>query len=565
MKINQNNKFLITLSSKSFKDKEEAKAAVSIIERRKLRKEKLLDIKPIKWEEKEVDSFQLLSLVQSGYCYCPGLFFQGIKNNLNNNNEIWKRNHYESPFDGNYLNNGFLKSEYWSGSYCIFIDVDCTNYHSMTEYINKLKLSPTIGYYTLSDSPNCRRFKLVYVFDFMINSMTEWYAISKYFHDRIQEDTLELLKDSCGTVPTQISFPGSNYDGYISGKIYERSDLWSVLYTQKTEEQIMAERQTGKDSDKIEIDYKLISTLSRNFPVKNLRINYVDRIYRTIDNVNWIDSSIFSLTRIGFTNKDYWQLMNTPRKDGQERRKTLWKRMCLRRIIKPDATPEEILINAYIDREELIDNSDGVVSVDNLVRNVKSAFCYDITELENLFKHTIEFLKSNSPSMIFYDAKWTNSKGDLEKMDSGLRNKMKQMALQSFLNTYFLKPNKTDKEMIDDFNKCAEQNGIKMRIKSRDTIINARKAYGVEKEDRNLIRNKKIFELHEKGLSASQISDKLELENNIRISRQAVLKILKKPKSVDKPEETEVIDISEIDNLDGIDLDSLCQDWLNGV
>ena len=213
----------------------------------------------------------------------------------------------------------------------------------------------------------------------------------------------------------------------------------------------------------------------------------------------------------------------------------------------------------------MIDNSDGVVSVDNLVRNVKSAFCYDITELENLFKHTIEFLKSNSPSMIFYDAKWTNSKGDLEKMDSGLRNKMKQMALQSFLNTYFLKPNKTDKEMIDDFNKCAEQNGIKMRIKSRDTIINARKAYGVEKEDRNLIRNKKIFELHEKGLSASQISDKLELENNIRISRQAVLKILKKPKSVDKPEETEVIDISEIDNLDGIDLDSLCQDWLNGV
>ena len=142
-------------------------------------------------------------------------------------------------------------------------------------------------------------------------------------------------------------------------------------------------------------------------------------------------------------------------------------RMCLRRILKPDATPEEILVNAYMDREALIDNTDGVVSVDNLVRNVKSTFCYEIDELEAMFKPTIDYLKANSPSMVFYNSKWTDSEGNLVKMDSGLRNKAKQVALQSFLNTYFLSPNKTDKEIIEDFNKCAEQNGIKIRIKSR--------------------------------------------------------------------------------------------------
>lgn len=236
--------------------------------------------------------------------------------------------------------------------------------------------------------------------------------------------------------------------------------------------------------------------------------------------------------------------------------------MCLRRILKPDATPEEILVNAYIDREAFIDNSDGVVSVDNLVRNVKSAFCYGIDELKNMFNPTIEYLKANSPSMIFYNARWTNSQGELVKMDSGLRGKAKQMALQSFLKAYFLSPGKTDKEMIEEFNKCAELNGIKMRVKSRDTIINARKVYGIEKEDRNLTRNKKIFELHEQGLSASMISDKLALEDNIRISRIQVNRILKKPKPIDKPEETEIIDISKIDNLDSLDWDSLATDWL---
>ena len=549
--------FLITVSSESYKNKEEARAAVSISERRLLKKNKGLIIKPVKWIEKKVNPRQLLSLVQSGYCYCPGLFFSGVRNNLNNNGEIWKNTHYENPFEGNCLKNGFIYQEFWSGSYCLFIDVDCTGCSSMIEYINKLKLKPTLGYYTLSDTPDFRRFKLVYVFDFKINNQTEWRAISKYFHDNVQADTLEIIKDSCGTVANQLSFPGASYDGYISNIVYEKNDLWSVIYTTKTEEQLQAEQQTGKDSDKIEIDHKLISILSRNFAVKDLKIDYVDRIYRTEDEISWIDSRIFSITRIGFTTTNYWQLVNTPRKDGQGRRKTLWMRMCLRRILKPDATPEEILVNAYMDREALIDNTDGVVSVDNLVRNVKSTFCYEIDELEAMFKPTIDYLKANSPSMVFYNSKWTDSEGNLVKMDSGLRNKAKQVALQSFLNTYFLSPNKTDKEIIEDFNKCAEQNGIKIRIKSRTTVFNARQAYNIGKEDRNLTRNKKIFDLHEQGLSASQIADKLELEDNIKLTRQAINKILlKKP----KPAEPKPLEETQND----IDFDSLSQEWLGG-
>ena len=67
--------------------------------------------------------------------------------------------------------------------------------------------------------------------------------------------------------------------------------------------------------------------------------------------------------------------------------------MCLRRILKPEAGPDEILLNAYRDREEFIDNSDGVVSVDNLIRNVRTAFTYTIDELITIFGPTIEKLK----------------------------------------------------------------------------------------------------------------------------------------------------------------------------
>lgn len=91
-------------------------------------------------------------------------------------------------------------------------------------------------------------------------------------------------------------------------------------------------------------------------------------------------------------------------KDGQSRRKKLYQRMCLRRVMRPDVTAEELLFNAYEDAHRFFE-LDKDLTIDNLISNVKSAMSKSISEIEIEFKDAIAYLKSRRPKkgVIFFN------------------------------------------------------------------------------------------------------------------------------------------------------------------
>ena len=81
-------------------------------------------------------------------------------------------------------------------------------------------------------------------------------------------------------------------------------------------------------------------------------------------------------------------------KDGQHRKRTLFHRGWLRRLIKPTITPDELLYNLLFDREHFFDNSDQELSVYRLQEIVRDCFEYEadsyITQYENIYLDTID-------------------------------------------------------------------------------------------------------------------------------------------------------------------------------
>ena len=99
----------------------------------------------------------------------------------------------------------------------------------------------------------------------------------------------------------------------------------------------------------------------------------------------YIDDDYFSL---------YWNASRL--KDGMCRRRKLFQRMCLRRVIFPDATPDEILFNAYVDLAKFIDNSEDPVTIDDLARNVNCCFRYTVDELAEKFRDIIDSARKST-------------------------------------------------------------------------------------------------------------------------------------------------------------------------
>ena len=85
--------------------------------------------------------------------------------------------------------------------------------------------------------------------------------------------------------------------------------------------------------------------------------------------------------------EDYMELLYMPKKieDGCKRRKKLLIRAILRRLIKPEVTPDELLYNMIIDVQRFFDNTDGVLDLDCLMVRVQRAYCADLDEFKEKF------------------------------------------------------------------------------------------------------------------------------------------------------------------------------------
>ena len=122
------------------------------------------------------------------------------------------------------------------------------------------------------------------------------------------------------------------------------------------------------------------------------------RYYYRTESDYWING------KYQLTDENYLQLWWPKEKitDGNHRRRTLFKRACLRRLINPNVDADTLLFNMYVDLIKFIDYSDGVIKLDMLKRRVERAMQMDFDELAEYCEYDIAYWKDHRQKFILH-------------------------------------------------------------------------------------------------------------------------------------------------------------------
>ena len=83
--------------------------------------------------------------------------------------------------------------------------------------------------------------------------------------------------------------------------------------------------------------------------------------------------------------------------DNMKRRKKLYDRMCLRRIMYPTINRDEMVFDTLIDIMKFFDNEDGIIDKACIKRNIECCFAQDIESLKEHYSDYIAYLRQFNP------------------------------------------------------------------------------------------------------------------------------------------------------------------------
>lgn len=347
------------------------------------------------------------------------------------------------------------KDENFSGSYCIGVDIDETNFQTISDYVNSLQYKPTFYYSSYSNKTDKPKFRMVYVFDELISNKYFFRYCAWNLNKKIELDTKEAITDDCNLRCSQY-FNGTNINNpdliveygisnivyslndfninesgfihflnnncYYKSKsksrdieiknlleIYNNSYNYSLSFTNTTfyndlqkwdnsnstgYEAINSESYTVSTDTEIKYNTTLVNDMSRLGYDEFMKYNRhkYEYFYR-VEKSDWIDGLY------QFVDEDYFSLYYNVNKvlDGSKRRKKVFQRMCLRRIIKPTVDIDTIIFNAYEDINRFFDNSDGVLNTEYITKNALMVFDMSIDDIKEMFSENIAYLKSKKP------------------------------------------------------------------------------------------------------------------------------------------------------------------------
>ena len=296
----------------------------------------------------------------------------------------------------------FKSDRFFRGSQTVFVDIDYTRFKTIPEYLDCLTLKPTCAYMSYSDKLEkdgitSRRFRLVYVLDRELNKMN-MNIVNRYLTDCIIRDTGEPMADECGTRASQY-FNGVSGNGeyYVTYNIFSRLDFPDSLPDVIVQPPSPTSQQTSLPT--VEFDDHLLHDMGtmdyQTFMHYNsLRYCY---FYRT-ERADWTDG-LYQLT-----DESYLQLWwhRETITDGNHRRRTLFKRACLRRLINPYVDANTLLFNMYLDFHRYIDNSDHIITLDTLTRRTRRAMTMTYDELREYCQYEINYWKKHRPKFIMH-------------------------------------------------------------------------------------------------------------------------------------------------------------------
>ena len=354
-------KFNISISREGYKDKAEATKCLTLSTAKEIGKT------VIAFKEESVTVDELIDKAVNGYAFCYLFKFEDKKYKTTFNDKItYTYPVYKVGANKGYFKIKFKSKEFFRGTQTIFVDIDNTTYEDIYDYVDSLTYKPTALYCSYSDRINkggvySRRFRLVYVFDEVLNPI-QFEKASAALYNQIKEDTEDTLDDRCWLNSNQYYNGGNTNEVYKSYEIYNYSDIVEdteepvviinyVIDEPEEKEVIPVNKNFIEDMSKLD-SYTFKKKWSYNYKYiyKTTYTDYIDGLYQ------FTDDNYYSL---------YWN--RTLIKDGQHRRKKLLLRANTRRKIKPEISVEELIYNMYIDRERIIDNSDGVITNEYII------------------------------------------------------------------------------------------------------------------------------------------------------------------------------------------------------
>lgn len=438
MIVNPDFTFDISLSQESFADKVIANAMIgrSTDEKNTAIRKEYGFIRGVSYERVTVTPTTLLTSLTQGKCACQ-LFSP-------------KRPRKDGTFgttDKRYEN--------FIGAYCIFVDIDETKYKDMQAFIDRLSLKPTFAYTSYSNQQPGKgaRFRLCYVFEKPVKGKFHFRYLAHKVYEKIERDTQETIHDKCGLSPAQYMngvnkhADGIVFDEFFTGAIYEFQDFSCsdqdfVQYLRRYCDYSLSQRRRYKrDIDSllysllVESREKETSVISYNnitqaitndkkidtcckfserFVCDMERLSYdefmneyrhtIEYFWRVEDNEGWT----LLLTDYGYVEfqkvqDGYFSLPYYTHKikDGQGRRKKLYQRMCLRRVMRPDVLADDLLFCAYEDLHRLMDNSgkngSNIITIEELQRNIEDAMRLSLEDIKAEFAGMLVTLRSKKP------------------------------------------------------------------------------------------------------------------------------------------------------------------------
>lgn len=409
-------RFQTGISLESYQSKQEVTACLSKPGAKAIGRNKLA------FNRRWVTVSEFLQFATSGHAFCNLYSYDENKKYWMQSSSTGKwREIYPEYKKGK--NKGGMKLEFKTdafaeGSQVIFVDVDFTRFSDVSDYLSCLRLPPTCVYMSFSDKIDkggiiSRRFRLVYIFDRILNPQ-EFSHISLVLTDRIVVDTGEAMEDKCGERISQyMNGVCGNPETYQSNYIYSvddfpKKEIVRVDPQEPTAQNALTEWPTIIFDE--QMLYQMGNWRYRDFMHYNSWRGYK---YRT-EKEEWIEG-LYQLT-----DDHYLQIWHHPQKlvDGQHRRRNLFKNACLRRLMYPDMDPNTALFNLYVDFCRYIDNSDGAVTLDTLVRKIRNAFKKTPEQLMEYCNKEIEFWREHRPKFIVKHLKGRKvSRGLISKIE----------------------------------------------------------------------------------------------------------------------------------------------------
>lgn len=329
----------------------------------------------------------------------------------------------------------------FAGSYVIGVDIDETKYNTVRDYVANLTLKPSFYYTSYSNKQLGKgaRFRLIYVFEEKIDNPYFFRYCASLLNKRIEADVKEEIKDNCNLRCSQYFNGTCKYNSSVildygySGLVYSLEDIgaskegynnflgrgadFKTQTKQRKEdierliEGIVIEPEQPQEDKEPVCSPQLVEDmkyLSYDEFMKRHRREY-KLTYRT-EGEDW-ENDTYQKAPEGYFSL-YWNAVKV--KDGQKRRKKLFERICLRRVINPSIDANTLLFNAYEDRYRFFE-IDQDLSIECLVRNVETALELEIQDIELMYSENLKYLrgKKDSNGYIFKKGEY-NSKADLK-------------------------------------------------------------------------------------------------------------------------------------------------------